>query len=285
MIAAIVSCIRHLSLPLSITMPKHADSTPQLPASSVGPTTSRATEPAPKRRGRPAEGTESAFLDAAEQMFGERGYEGASVRAIAELAGANLGALHYYWGSKEALLQAACERRLRPVSEERLRRFDACLLQAQGGAPDVRGLLAAFIEPALLHEGESEAERLRVGGLLACLYNSGAPEVQRIRSAMADETSMRFVRLLRQACPGLDDAAFYWRLPAVFGTLQYAMHGTERIRLLSHGRFDGADLKRGVAEFIEGLAALLAAPSSGSEDSSNRARRARPKSPSAPPAD
>ena len=244
-----------IGAPASNPRPSPSSSVP-MPADTVSPVS-------PKRRGRPAEGTESAFLDAAEQMFGDRGYDAASVRAIAELAGANLGALHYYWGSKEALLQAACERRLRPVSEERLRRFDECLLRAAGGTPDVRALLAAFIEPALLHEGESESERLRVGRLLTCLYNSGSPEVQRIRASIADETSMRFVRLLRQACPQLDDASFFWRLPAVFGTLQYAMHGTERIRLLSHGRFDSSDLRRGVAEFIEGLVALLAAPPAG----------------------
>ena len=47
--------------------------------------------------------TERAFLDAAEQLFAERGFEGTKVRAISDTAGTNLGALHYYWGSKEEL--------------------------------------------------------------------------------------------------------------------------------------------------------------------------------------
>ncbi|HWH83918.1 MAG TPA: TetR/AcrR family transcriptional regulator [Burkholderiaceae bacterium] len=230
----------------------------------------------PPRRPRSAENTEAAFLDAAELLFGERGYDATSIRAIAEHAGANLGALHYYWGSKEALLQATCERRLRPVAEERLRRFDACLMRAAGGVPDLREVLEAFLVPALLHEDESERERHLVGRLLACLGSSAAPEVRRIRASIIDETSFRFVRLLRQACPQLDDESFYWRLHAVFGTLQYAMGGGERIRTLSHGRFAGNDQARGIEEFLVGLCQLLgAAPLAGTAPKTpvSRARR------------
>lgn len=216
--------------------------------------------PKPPRRPRSAENTQTTFLDAAERLFGERGYEATAIRAIAEHAGANLGALHYYWGSKEALFEATCERRLRPVAEERLQRLDACLVRAAGGAPELRQVLEAFIMPALLHPDQPEAERIQVGRLLACLSSSAAPEVQRIRSAIIDETSLRFVRLLRQACAGLDDESFYWRLHAVFGTLQYAMGGSDRIRRLSHGKFDGRDQRQGIEEFITGLCALLAAP-------------------------
>ena len=68
--------------------------------------------------------TENDFLDAAERQFAENGYAGAKIRAIAEEAEANLGALHYYWGSKESLFRAACSRRMEPVIAERMRRYD-----------------------------------------------------------------------------------------------------------------------------------------------------------------
>jgi len=214
----------------------------------------------PERRPRSSESTRATFLDAAERLFGERGYDATTIRAIAEAAGVNLGALHYYWGSKEALLQETCERRLRAVSEMRLQRLDDCLVRAAGAPPDVRGLLLAFLEPALVHEQESDEDRQVVGRLLVCLATSAAPEVQRIRSSFIDETSMRLVRLLRLACPQLDDEAFFWRLHMVFGTLHYAMSNTERVRRLSHGRFDGQDRRRGLEEFVSGLEAVFKAP-------------------------
>ena len=46
------------------------------------------------------------ILIAAEQLFGERGFDGTSVRDIAQSAGVNLAMISYYFGSKEKLLEA-----------------------------------------------------------------------------------------------------------------------------------------------------------------------------------
>jgi AcrR family transcriptional regulator len=46
------------------------------------------------------------ILILAEQLFGERGFDGTSVRDIAQLAGVNLAMISYYFGSKEKLLEA-----------------------------------------------------------------------------------------------------------------------------------------------------------------------------------
>src|SRR3984885_2345617 len=46
------------------------------------------------------------ILMAAEQLFGERGFDVTSVRDIAQSAGVNLAMISYYFGSKEKLLEA-----------------------------------------------------------------------------------------------------------------------------------------------------------------------------------
>ena len=51
--------------------------------------------------------TEQRILDAALEVFAERGFDGARTRDIAERAGANLGLLTYYFGDKEQLWRAA----------------------------------------------------------------------------------------------------------------------------------------------------------------------------------
>jgi len=43
------------------------------------------------------------ILDAAEKLFSELGYEGASTRQIAKEAGANMAMINYYFGSKEGV--------------------------------------------------------------------------------------------------------------------------------------------------------------------------------------
>jgi AcrR family transcriptional regulator len=47
--------------------------------------------------------TQQRLLEAAEQVFAEKGFQGASVREICNQAGANIAAVNYYFGDKERL--------------------------------------------------------------------------------------------------------------------------------------------------------------------------------------
>ncbi|MGN6293588.1 MAG: TetR family transcriptional regulator [Chitinophagaceae bacterium] len=46
------------------------------------------------------------IMEAAEKLFADKGFEGTSVRDIAEGAGVNLAMISYYFGSKEKLMEA-----------------------------------------------------------------------------------------------------------------------------------------------------------------------------------
>jgi AcrR family transcriptional regulator len=52
-----------------------------------------------------AEQTRAAIVTAALDLFGERGYDAATMRMIAERAGVSTGNAYYYFGSKEELIQ------------------------------------------------------------------------------------------------------------------------------------------------------------------------------------
>jgi AcrR family transcriptional regulator len=54
--------------------------------------------------------TEQSFLDAAERLLVEVGYANITTRRLAEEAGANLGLVHYYFGSMEQLFVRVLER-------------------------------------------------------------------------------------------------------------------------------------------------------------------------------
>lgn len=51
------------------------------------------------------------ILTVAEELFGEKGFDGTSVRDIAHSAGVNLAMISYYFGSKEKLLEYLIESR------------------------------------------------------------------------------------------------------------------------------------------------------------------------------
>ncbi|WP_326836901.1 TetR family transcriptional regulator [Amycolatopsis rhabdoformis] len=75
-------------------------------------------------RKRDAAATKAALLDAAQELFAERGFDRTTVRDIAGHAGANQALLFRYFGSKEALFEAVmtrgCYVRLDATPPERL---------------------------------------------------------------------------------------------------------------------------------------------------------------------
>ncbi len=61
-------------------------------------------------RRRQAEQRRVQFIDTALEVFALQGYDGTSVKDLAQAAGATQGLLYHYFPSKEALLEAALER-------------------------------------------------------------------------------------------------------------------------------------------------------------------------------
>src|SRR3954449_12897360 len=74
----------------------------------------------PKYRRLSAEQRRDQILDAANDLFAERGYEEVSVEDIASSAGVTRGLVHHYFGGRKEVYVALVER-LGTVREEQLR--------------------------------------------------------------------------------------------------------------------------------------------------------------------
>ena len=87
--------------------------------------------------------TSARIIEAALNLFGERGYEGASTRALAELAGVNAPALNYYFKNKEGVYSACTE-----YMVERIWDYLAPTIEAAqallGTRPDTEQLIDTF---------------------------------------------------------------------------------------------------------------------------------------------
>ncbi len=84
--------------------------------------------------------TRDRLLTAAERLLLEGRYDAVSVRGICAEAGANPAAVHYHFGSKDALVAALLEERLGPVWESRL----SAVTSGRGSLAEV---VDAVIEP------------------------------------------------------------------------------------------------------------------------------------------
>jgi AcrR family transcriptional regulator len=62
-----------------------------------------------------ASGTREAILDAARRAFAEQGYQRATIRGVAELAGVDPALVHHYFGTKQGLFVAAVRFPVNPV--------------------------------------------------------------------------------------------------------------------------------------------------------------------------
>jgi AcrR family transcriptional regulator len=62
--------------------------------------------------------TKGKILDAAEKLFAESGIDGASLRAITDAAGVNLGSIHYYFKAKDQLVSEVLIRRMEQFNRE-----------------------------------------------------------------------------------------------------------------------------------------------------------------------
>ncbi len=105
------------------------------------------------------------LLQAALEKIGEKGYEGASVREIAEAAGQNVAAIAYYFGNKESLYGEIIEgiisylnRTFGGLAEEAKRLSDTGGMTGAHGADLLKRMLRVVL---VEHLERNEIEKLR----------------------------------------------------------------------------------------------------------------------------
>jgi len=186
--------------------------------------------------------TKTDILDEAEALFAEKGYEATSLRMITAKAGANLAAVNYYFGSKEALLEAIYERRIGRINDERLGSLDALEADAGGGkAIPVENLVEIFVKPALqIVRGGSPGGQNFIR-LLGRSYLEPSHVLQDKVRHMYEEVTHRFKPAFAKALPELSEQELYWRLHFMVGVLAYCMTGTEMMRMIASSKIEHSD--------------------------------------------
>jgi AcrR family transcriptional regulator len=93
--------------------------------------------------------TAQRLLDTAERLFGENGYNGVGLRALADAARVNLAATTYHFGSKKALYVETFLRRFRGLNTHRLELLAAAELEAQGRPLTVECIVECMMRPSV----------------------------------------------------------------------------------------------------------------------------------------
>lgn len=156
-------------------------------------------------------GTRAAIVDAARRLFGEKGYEGATIRGIAREAGVDPALVHHFFGGKESVFVAAMQFPFEPSARlpgvlegppdelgERVVRFFLSVLDDPAGRDSflviLRSATTHETAAAALREFVTEALVSRVAG------TSGAPRF-RVEAAAAQLVGLAFLRHVMRVEP------------------------------------------------------------------------------------
>ncbi|MGN6235679.1 TetR/AcrR family transcriptional regulator [Dyella sp. KULCS107] len=164
--------------------------------------------------------TKERILAAAEALFAQRGFDGASLRQLTASAGVNLAAVNYHFGSKEKLVEQVFKRRLDALNQHRLAELDKIAGRPGTTLDDV---LAAYIRPALelSHEGNGSLF-MRV---LARAFAEHDDTLRQFLSENYGHVMRQFTAEFARLLPHLEKAELYWRIDLVTGALTHAMSG------------------------------------------------------------
>ena len=153
----------------------------------------------PKRRskdgtpsGRHGADTRRRLIASAEELFGDRGVDAVSIRAVNAHAGVGLSAVHYHFGSKSRLLEAVIHARAASVLEA-IRKGTAALA-ARPIPPTARELIEVLAAPYLRLLRDAPVAGLHWVKLIAALEIA---DDLRIRSVFDEVDARLRVQVLR----------------------------------------------------------------------------------------
>ncbi len=214
---------------------------------------------------KPQSETQTRILDAAEELFMQHGFEGASMRMLTAKAGVNLAAVNYHFGSKDALIEAVFHRRLDAMNAERIAELERLEKEAAGKTLTPDAIIRAFIGASLRMIEDARGGGRNFIRLLGRAYTEPAKPIRALIGQMYAPAMERFKAAFSRALPELPRDELVWRMHFMFGTLAYTLAATDTVQLIAgakpEDRYDAQVLQDRLTAF---MSAGLLAPLPGS---------------------
>lgn len=202
--------------------------------------------------------TRTLLLESAERLFAERGIDAVSLREINRAAGQrNSSALHYHFGSRDALIEAIFERRMTAINTRRGAMIDEAL--AGGREKDLRTLQACNVWP-LAEQLRDRSGRNFYCRFLAEVQRSPSVELRPMVRGKYDSALHRLFDLTVPLLPHLPETILRQRLAALRATVIFGVADIEQVMMARRGAGREFDLDRAVENLIDMATGALSAP-------------------------
>ena len=185
--------------------------------------------------------TRARILDAAEELFAQRGFEGVSVRQIMTKADADVSLAYYHFKSKRDLFDQVMLRHADHLNEIRLKALEEVEERHPDDEPTVEEIIGAFTRPLLELLAEDHDKWSHYFQLIAQINNS-PDRGGELMSRYFDPLVLRFIEALKKALPDTDPTDLYWSYHFLSGALTLTFAETGRIDNLSGGACRSTDI-------------------------------------------
>lgn len=204
--------------------------------------------------------TRERILAAAEQVFADRGFEPASIRAIARRARVSLPVLYYYFGSKAGLIRAVLQHRFGPLRTEHEQALTR--LQPSPGSPhpSLETILEAMIRPVLRLAETDARQGSVVMRLIGRVITDPSPAIQDWLHDQIRHVRQGFLELLAQHLPHLPRTVLSWRYEFIWGALAFLLCNRGWVVRKTEGVCDPLDTGALQPQFLQYCVAGLTAP-------------------------
>ena len=203
--------------------------------------------------------TKTKILNAAEQLFAERGFSDTSLRLITSQAEVNLASVNYHFGSKKELIQAVLARYLEvfvPHLQQTLK-----MLNESDERFDQHQVFSCLIDPllqlnAFRHRGTSIFLQLLGRG-----YIVSQGHLRWFITTHYGEVMIAFNSAVREANPHLSKDEIFWRLHFTLGTVVFTMASSKALTDIAKSDFNQeVDIEDLIRRLIPFIAAGVSAP-------------------------
>lgn len=174
--------------------------------------------------------TREQILDAAWNLFAEKGFEDVSVRDVTTAAGVNLASVSYHFGGKEGLIQEAVKRCMNPINQYRIKLLNEAVTE-YGTIEKVplERVMTCFMRPVVLPEecGVRAGLMLRLVARYLIERDYTIPAVSR---HLYTEVFQAFTRAFLVHYPSLSSIQIVKHIVFASGTVVY-YHGLGKLAL------------------------------------------------------
>ena len=205
--------------------------------------------------------TAKAILNAAEELFSEKGFAETSLRNITTKAGVNLAAVNYHFGSKKELIQAVFARFLNSFCQQLELSLDEYQKTRGDQQPDLNAVL--MLLPSIVLQSDegnlADHNQRRLGifmRLLGLAYAQGQGHVRKFLKQEYGTIFNRYMAFVTAASPELSDQDRFWRIHFMLGATVFTMSGAEALMAIAEHDYG---VQTNISEVFERLIPFLGA--------------------------